>query len=362
MKTKRKRLFKFFGGAILSVFTAASLSTTAMATNSDYLSNWAVGVAVVLDNDKAQTNATTANPQEVVEDSDGGESDSQQSTLVMSKVKEALNIREEAKSDSKLVGLLYKDCGGVILESVEGWTKIQSGDLIGWANNDYLYFGDEAQSVAAEVGKLVATNNTDALRVRKSPTKDAGVYGLLVLGEQVDAYETDDSNWISIEYDGNMGYVAAEFVTLEYHIDYGETIEAINAREAAEAAVKAKVQGTVEGIPEGTTDLQLLAALIQCEAGGESYEGKVAVGAVVMNRVASSGYPDTIQGVVFASGQFTPAMSGKVNRVLEKGGANASCLQAAQEAINGTSNVGGATRFRRVGNHDGQIIGNHVFW
>ena len=80
-----------------------------------------------------------------------------------------------------------------------------------------------------------------------------------------------------------------------------------------------------------------------------------------MNRVRSGGYPNTISGVIYASGQFTPALNGKVAKRVEAG-VRPSCLQAAQEAIAGVSNVGGATHFRRAGNHDGQIIGSHVFW
>lgn len=116
---------------------------------------------------------------------------------------------------------------------------------------------------------------------------------------------------------------------------------------------------------EYTTDAdttQLLAALIQCEAGCESYEGQLAVGAVVMNRVRSGAYPSSIHGVIYASGQFTPALNGKVNTVYESGRISASCVQAAQEAISGVSNVGDMTHFRRNNGRDGLVIGNHVFY
>lgn len=362
MKTKNRRLLKFFGGTMLSVFTMASISTTAVATNSNYLSNWAVGVAVVLDNGTVQMGANVVQDQNGLDADDSQDPESKESNLVMAKVKESLNVRTEPNGTSEKVGLLYKDCGGVILEQIEGWTKIQSGDVVGWANSDYLYFGDEAQEVAADVGKLVATNKTEALRVRKEASKDAEVLSILALGESVDAYETDDAKWVSVDVEGQTGYVLSEFVDLDYHIDYGETMDTIKKREAAEAASKSKLQGTIQGIPEGTTDTMLLAALIQCEAGGESYEGMVAVGAVVMNRVESKAYPNTIQGVIFASGQFTPAMSGKVNRILEANKVRDICIQAAEEALSGVSNVGDATRFRRVGNREGLVIGNHVFF
>ena len=109
-------------------------------------------------------------------------------------------------------------------------------------------------------------------------------------------------------------------------------------------------------------DSVLLAALIQCEAGEEPYEGQVAVGAVVMNRVRSGAYPNTVKGVIYASGQFTPAGSGQVGRVVASGKIKASCLQAAQEAMAGSTPVGTATHFRRAGSREGIVIGHHVFW
>ena len=137
-------------------------------------------------------------------------------------------------------------------------------------------------------------------------------------------------------------------------------MDEIKAREEAEREAKRHVNYGAYTTDVDTT--LLLAALIQCEAGGEPYEGQVAVGAVVMNRVRSGAYPDSIHGVIYASGQFTPAMSGKVNRVLESGRIKDSCLQAAQEALSGVSNVGDMTHFRRNNGREGLVIGNHVFY
>jgi spore germination cell wall hydrolase CwlJ-like protein len=147
---------------------------------------------------------------------------------------------------------------------------------------------------------------------------------------------------------------------LDFLIDSGETIDEIKVREEAEREAKRHVNYGQYTTDADTT--MLLAALIYCEAGGESYEGKVAVGAVVMNRVRSSAYPDTIHSVIYASGQFTPAMSGKVNRVLAAGKVTESCIQAAEDAISGVSNVGDMTHFRRNNGREGLVIGNHVFY
>ena len=109
-------------------------------------------------------------------------------------------------------------------------------------------------------------------------------------------------------------------------------------------------------------DLDLMAALIECEAGGESYVGKVAVGAVVLNRVKSPVFPDTIVGVIYAPSQFSPVASGRLAVVLARG-ANESCYEAAQEAMAGSSPVGDRVFFRTpIPGLVGMQIGGHIFY
>ncbi len=294
------------------------------------------------------------------------EEDENESDLVMADVKLALNVRAEATEDSEKVGLLYKDCGGRILERKDGWTKIKSGDLVGWASDDYLLFGEDAKELAKEVGNTIVTIETQTLRVRKEPNMDSEILGLLGQDDYLDVIEAVDDDWISVDFEDETAYVSSEYVSMDFHIDEGETMEVIHQRE--EAAAKAKAEAEREAIKTKNDaviaeadDSKLLAALIQCEAGSEPYEGQLAVGAVVINRLRSGAYPSTISGVIYASGQFTPALNGKVANVYN-GNISASCVQAAAEALSGVSNVGGATHFRRAGSHDGIQIGNHVFW
>ena len=293
-----------------------------------------------------------------------------ESTLVMAKVNQYVNIRKEPSQDSEKVGVLYKDCGGDILEQQGDWTKIKSGDVTGWVSDEYLYFGEEAQKEAKEVGILTAYTRTETLRVRKEPNLDSGVLGLLAMGEAVEAVE-EQGDWVSISYEGVTGYVASKYVKVEFDLDTAESVEAIKAREEAEkeaarAQTAAEREATrkqqKEAVLTSASELNILAALVQCEAGGESYEGQLAVASVVMNRVRSGAYPNTVTDVIYASGQFSPANSTKMSNLALTGNIKASCLQAAQEAINGNCNVGDALHFRRAGNKDGIIIGNHVFW
>ncbi len=280
-------------------------------------------------------------------------------TLVMANVSDSVNVREEADEESAVAGKLFKNCGGIILEQNGDWTKIQSGNLTGWAKNEYLLFGEEAAALREEAGTLKATITTDALRVRKEASEEAGVYGLVKNGETLVAVEQSD-DWVAVQYDEDtVGYVSTEFATLEFTVETGKTTKEIEDEERAKELEKlSKNQGAV---PTSVSDVTLLAALIQCEAGSQSYEGQLAVGAVVMNRVRSGGYPGSIIGVITAPGQFPPATNGKVAAIAARG-PKVSCMQAAQAAVDGATNVGGATHFNRVGAHPGIVIGSHVFW
>ncbi|MBQ7839516.1 MAG: cell wall hydrolase [Lachnospiraceae bacterium] len=306
------------------------------------------------------------------------EPDNAAGNLVMADVNNVLNVRTEPDSSAELAGYLYADCGGTILQQQDGWTKLESGELVGWASNDYLLFGEEAKAAAEDSGRTVATTTTGALRIRKEPSLDAGVYDLLEEGAEYEVVDADQlafsdgitisEDWIAVDYEGKTGFVSSEYVKIDFLVDHGETVEEVKQRKAEEekAALAAKKEKQKQQAEKTrameASDEVLLAALIQCEAGSDIYEGQVAVGAVVMNRVKSPAYPNTIKDVIFASGQFTPVGSGKVARLISSGKIRASCVQAAQEAIAGVSPVGSATHFRRAGSREGLVVGAHVFW
>lgn len=110
-------------------------------------------------------------------------------------------------------------------------------------------------------------------------------------------------------------------------------------------------------------DRYLLANLIYCEAGGEPYAGQVAVGSVVINRVLSSVYPDTVVGVIYQNKQFSPVASGRLALALAENRATASCYKAADEAMSGMTNVGNCVYFRTpIPGLTGIQIGGHIFY
>lgn len=120
----------------------------------------------------------------------------------------------------------------------------------------------------------------------------------------------------------------------------------------------------VEPYPYTDAELKLMAGIIQAEAGSTSYPGMIAVGSVVMNRLADSRFPGTISGVIYAPHQFSPAGSGRLAVILAEGPVNA-CYNAARDVLNGKRNVHNlyfkASWYAREHGISGIEIGGNVF-
>ena len=162
----------------------------------------------------------------------------------------------------------------------------------------------------------------------------------------------------------------AEKRALEYEQEIKQkeqTIEALKKKYEEELALsRAAANASWRDISEVSfdeNDRYVLANLIYCEAGAEPYDGKVAVGSVVINRVLSSKYPDSVLGVIYQGGQFSPVGSGRLALALEAGRANADCYRAADEAMSGVTNVGNCVYFRTpIEGLEGIQIGGHIFY
>lgn len=146
-----------------------------------------------------------------------------------------------------------------------------------------------------------------------------------------------------------------------------EDLEYLKKKLAEEIAKsQAAANGVWRDISEVTfsdEDRTLLANLIYCEAGGEPDAGKLAVGSVVINRVLSAQYPDTVAGVIYQNRQFSPVASGRLALALGENRATDSCYAAADQAMAGVTNVGNCVYFRTpIEGLNGINIGGHVFY
>lgn len=286
--------------------------------------------------------------------------------IVMANVETVLNVRADTSVEAEAVGLLYKDTGGTILEQKDGWTKIESGELIGWAKDEHLLFDEEAKAKADEAGQYTATIEAASLHVRTEPSTEADILGAVKENEVMKVADLTEDGWAKVIYQDKTGYISTEHADLEFEIAAGETMEEIKAREKTEKAAVENAELVVTvGYEGNASDLEMLATIIYCEAGNQPHEGKVAVGNVVLNRVRSSRFPNTIDEVLRAPRQFSPVGSGKYDRLLGSGRIPESCYQAAMDAMSGISFVGECLFFKNptlAGAHPGIIIGNHVFW
>lgn len=294
---------------------------------------------------------------------------------LMPNVEDYLNIRAEASDDAELVGKIHKGAVADIVERGDVWTKISSGSVEGYVKNEFCVTGLEAENLANQQGTTYAIAASGGVRVRAEASSADGVEILTVMEEggklKVDKEAQPVEGWVAVKCNDKTGYVSAEFVNVELELGKAISIEeekaAIAAAEAEKAAKEKKAQQASAGtqqrgaVAASYDDVTLLGALIQCEAGSEGYEGQLAVGAVVMNRLRA-GYAGSISGVIYQRGQFSPAANGRLESVLSSG-VRSSCLQAAQEAINGADNVNGARNFKNAASGQaGIVIGNHVFF
>ena len=302
---------------------------------------------------------------------------------LMADVKDFLYVRAKADADSDIVGKLYKGDRALIKKQGGEWTKIASGSVNGYVKNEYCVFGQEAYAYAKKHCDTVAKVTIDGLRVRKSPAEDAGVVKTVVTGDKfkVNKKASKTDGWVAIKVDSDTCYVSADYVTLSLDTGKAVTLEEEAAAQKAEEEKKAAAaqtasssssssngQTTTTSTTQNTSlaasadEETLLAALVQCEAGGQGVQCMTAVGAVVVNRVRSGSYPSSIYNVIYQRGQFGPASSGRLESRLASG-VSSSARQAARAALSGSDPTGGAKSFKRASSgHAGVVIGPIVFY
>lgn len=348
--------------------------------------------AGVMNEEDAKTSDTEASDEKAA-DNNSTESESKEAQpeltkeeekwqdYLMADVEQSLNVRKKASEDAEIVGKLYKGDRAKILKAGDEWTKIESGNVKGYVKTSYCVTGTKALKYAKKNCDTIATVNTDGLRLRsKQSTEKGKVITAVASGTKlkVKTKEKTKDGWVAVVYNNDLCYVSEDYVDVSLKTGKGVTLEEEAAKKAAEEAAKkaaaeavaaknaaansgaATTQGSA--VSASADDVTLLAAIIQCEAGGCSYAGQLAVGAVVMNRVKSSSFPNTISGVIYQSGQFSPARTGKLASRLARG-VSASCRQAAMEALSGKDNTNGAKYFKYASSGQrGVVYGTVVFY
>ena len=299
--------------------------------------------------------------------------------------KDMLDIHAEANTASAVIGQVMEDGHVAILAKYNDWVQIQAGEIAGWVPAENLVeteiSNEEAvaaneQVIAERTGATasedeffaeeeVQQDETAALQAEASEAAQNEIEEVQTAEEaarlEAEAQAKAAEEAARLEAEAQAKAAAEKAARLEAEAQAKAAAEEA-ARIAAEAQQAALAAQAAQTAAVSAEELKLLANIIYCEAGSESYVGKVAVGNVIMNRVKSASQPNTITEVVYAKGQFSPVRNGSLQRALSSDKADAACYQAAIEALAGAQPVGGKLFFRRNNGRSGQVIGHHVFY
>lgn len=315
-----------------------------------------------------------------------------------------VNIREKASTDSNTLGKLYKNSAAKILDTVGDWYYIESGSVKGYIKSEFLKTEIPDQELVNSYGTLRISVETDGLNVREMPDTESQKLTTIYKNELYPATEVLDE-WIKIEItdDEVSGYVNKEYIELLVDFDKAiskkeeeeliklqeeeeeaerlkkiqeeeaERLEKLKEEERIKKETEVKHRDEVDYTEE---ELKLLACLVHSEAGDQSYEGKLAVANVVLNRMKSSKYPNTMKDVIYQPGQFSVAKSGSLKKQLANYDNYSSksqklTIKAAKAALSGENNIGDRMYFHAYKmavqkgydqKKNAVKLENHLFW
>lgn len=295
-----------------------------------------------------------------------------------------LNVRSGAGTDNDIIGQ-YGDGEKLhLLGYQDGWYQVDYDGETGYVSADWLRAGDgahcamtpdEYQAYLTAIEEGAQDNDHDFIIDAYAPSDDTEN----TVAADGSAVNSDSSTGTAAT--DNTSASAASGTTASGTVTSGSassnTTSAVSASSnttssssassgttssgpASSGATSSSSTSTSSSSSASSSDLDLLAAIIYCEAGNQSAEGKEAVGAVVMNRVNSASYPNTISDVIYQSGQFTPAATGTLAKALSSG-VPSSCYDAAQAALNGSDPTRGKMSFH-AGAGNGTVIDGQTFY
>lgn len=281
-----------------------------------------------------------------------------------------LEVAKQTEADQydamkKRICFMYEKQDFVITEMIFSSTSM----------GDFLNKADYIEQLSAYDRKMLtqyretraSIEDTEAMLEQEKEDLDALHDEVVEKQKLVQGFVNDTSTSIK-QYSGQIKSAEEECAAYEAQAAQEEAdIAALKKQYEEELALsRLAAQSKWRDISEVTFeegDRMLLANLIYCEAGNQPYEGQLAVGAVVINRVLSSVYPNTVVGVIYQNKQFSPVGSGRLALALAEDRATAACYKAADEAMSGQTNVGSCVYFRTpIEGLSGIQIGGHIFY
>ncbi|MFT4146709.1 MAG: cell wall hydrolase [Mobilitalea sp.] len=294
--------------------------------------------------------------------------------------KDYVNVRKEPSTDGEVLGKLYRDSGCTILKTEGDWYYIESGSVTGYAKAEYIKTGLSDAELIEKYGTQTACVEVDGLNVRETTSTEAKKLTVIYENETYPVLEAGEEwTFIHIDDENLDGYVKTEMISFE--VTFKEAVskeeeEKILQLKAEERAKKETEIKYGDGFSYTKDDIMLLACLVHSEAGTQSYEGKLAVANIVLNRVKSRKYPDSIKAVIYQAGQFSVAKSGSLQKQLNNYGNYTSnsqllSIKAAKAALEGANNIGTRLYFHTyrsaakkgyTDKSNSVKLGDHLFW
>ena len=295
-----------------------------------------------------------------------------------------LNVRKEPSEDSEIISLIGHAGGGTVLEYGDVYTKIKSGSVTGYVVTDCIWTGENAQWAMYELGIVKATVKNGEAIAKEGPAKGYNDVYVLSEGTEVKVHSLE-GKWAKVEYDGQVAFIKTS--QLDIRCDYNKALtkkkmKAVSkkAEEEQKAMAEAAIAETNSYTEAGETqtvqtsaygvsgeDAYLLACVVTAEAGSESYEGQLAVANIVLNRLRSGAYGNSISDVIYAPGQFAVVTNGAMASAISNGPWS-TAIQAANDALAGTNNVPQYNSFCAIGSANFEsyaeysVICNQVFY
>lgn len=161
--------------------------------------------------------------------------------LVIAQVRAYVNVRSCPSEEGDIVGKLYNNSVGTFISEENGWYQIQSGSVTGYVKGEYCVTGEGAVEIAKSVGTRIATVNTQTLFVRKEPTTESSVLGMVPMADELLVLE-ETEGWVKVDIEEGIGWVSADYVELHSEFVQAESREEEAARLAKEAEERRKAQ------------------------------------------------------------------------------------------------------------------------
>lgn len=174
--------------------------------------------------------------------------------IAVSQVSDYVNIREQATTNSKIVGKIYNNCAATILETVEGeggsWYRIQSGTVNGFIKSQYFITGQEAETLAQSIGREFVTVSVDNLRLREEPNLTSNVLTMISSGSRY-VVQGDEGDFYKVEVDADLiGYIAKSYCKVEVEFDQAVSLEEERQKLEEEAQRKRDAQTAIANLEQ----------------------------------------------------------------------------------------------------------------